>query len=146
MNNFDFSGRLANLYEKLSAEEVDALLITKVPNVTYFSGFRGDSSALIVGRNFRKLITDGRYTQQAKQETKNFQIVEQTEGLYKKLVEELKGCKKIGVEGRVMTVAQRDYLANELKGVEFKSVELDTLRQVKDAAEIAHKKSLRDCR
>ena len=136
MNNFDFSGRLANLYEKLSAEEVDALLITKVPNVTYFSGFRGDSSALLVGKNFRKLITDGRYTQQAKQETKNFQIVEQTEGLYKKLVEELKGCKKIGVEGSVMTVAQRDYLANELKGVEFKSVELDTLRQVKDAAEI----------
>ena len=136
MNNFDFSGRLANLYEKISAEEVDALLVTKVPNVTYFSGFRGDSSALLVGKNFRKLITDGRYTQQAKQETKNFQIVEQTEGLYKKLVEELKGCKKIGVEGTVMTVAQRDYLANELKGVEFKSVELDTLRQVKDAAEI----------
>lgn len=136
MNNFDFSGRLANLYEKISAEEVDALLVTKVPNVTYFSGFRGDSSALLVGKNFRKLITDGRYTQQAKQETKNFQIVEHTEGLYKKLVEELKGCKKIGVEGSVMTVAQRDYLANELKGVEFKSVELDTLRQVKDAAEI----------
>ena len=136
MNNFDFSGRLANLYEKISAEQVDALLVTKVPNVTYFSGFRGDSSALLVGRNFRKLITDGRYTQQAKQETKNFQIVEHTEGLYKKLVEELKGCKKIGVEGNVMTVAQRDYLANELKGVEFKSVELDTLRQIKDAAEI----------
>ncbi len=120
MNNFDFSGRLANLYEKISAEQVDALLVTKVPNVTYFSGFRGDSSALLVGKNFRKLITDGRYTQQAKQETKNFQIVEHTEGLYKKLVEELKGCKKIGVEGSVMTVAQRDYLANELKGVEFK--------------------------
>jgi len=136
MNNFDFSGRLANLYEKISAEQVDALLVTKVPNVTYFSGFRGDSSALLVGKNFRKLITDGRYTQQAKQETKNFQIVEHTEGLYKKLVEELKGCKKIGVEGNVMTVAQRDYLANELKGVEFKSVELDTLRQIKDAAEI----------
>ncbi len=136
MNNFDFSGRLANLYEKISAEEVDALLITKVPNVTYFSGFRGDSSALLVGKNFRKLITDGRYTQQAKQESKNFQIVEHTEGLYKKLVEELKGCKKIGVEGSVMTVAQRDYLAKELAGVEFKSVELDTLRQVKDAAEI----------
>lgn len=136
MNNFDFSGRLANLYEKISVEEVDALLVTKVPNITYFSGFRGDSSALLVGKNFRKLITDGRYTEQAKQETKNFQIVEHTEGLYKKLVEELKGCKKIGIEGTVMTVAQRDYLDREIKGVEFKSVELDTLRQVKDAAEI----------
>ena len=137
--SFDFSGRLASLYEKISAEEVDALLITKIANVTYFSGFRGDSSALLVGKNFRKLLTDGRYVEQAKRETKNFQIVEQTEGLYKKLVEEMKnsGCKKFGIESLDITVAKRDYLAKEFAGVEFKSVELDTLRQVKDAAEIA---------
>lgn len=139
MNNFDFSGRLANLYEKISAEEIDALIITKIANVTYFSGFRGDSSALLVGKNFRKLLTDGRYVEQAERESKNFQIVEQTEGLYKKLVEEMKasGCKKFGIESLDMTVAKRDYLAKEIADVEFKSVELDTLRQVKDAAEIA---------
>ena len=137
MNNFDFSGRLANLYEKISCEEVDALLVTKIANVTYFSGFRGDSSALLVGK-VRKLITDGRYIEQAKREVKNFQIVEQTEGLHKKIVEELKAlnCKKVGVEGSVMTVAERDYIAKEIPNVELKPVELDTLRQVKDAAEI----------
>ena len=137
--NFDFTERLANLYEKIFVEEVDALLITKIPNVTYFSGFRGDSSALLVGRNFRKLITDGRYIEQAQREAKNFQIIEQTEGLSKKIVEELKtsGCKKIGIEGLVMTVAEHDYLAKELKGVELKSIEIDKLRQVKDAAEIS---------
>lgn len=136
--SFDFSDRLARLLDKLAAEEVDALLITKVANVTYFSGFRGDSSALLVGKNIRKLITDGRYIEQAVLQTKNFTLVEQTEGLYKKIVEELKisACKKIGVEGRVMTIAERDYLAEELSDVEFKSVELDTLRQVKDAAEV----------
>ena len=135
---FDFSDRLARLLDKLAAEEVDALLITKVANVTYFSGFRGDSSALIVGKNIRKLMTDGRYIEQAVLQAKNFTLVEQTEGLLKKIVEELKisACKKVGVEGRVMTIAERDYLAEELFGVEFKSVELDTLRQVKDAAEI----------
>lgn len=136
--NFDFSDRLLRLYDKIAAEEVDAVLITKVANVTYFSGFRGDSSALLIGKNIRKLITDGRYTEQAVLQAKNFTLVEQTEGLYKKIVEELKisACKKIGVEGRVMTVAECDYLAEELKGVEFKSIELDALRQVKDAAEI----------
>lgn len=138
--NFDFANRLANLRDKLQAEEVDALLITKVANVTYFSGFRGDSSALIFGKNFRRLITDGRYTEQAVNESRNFTIVEQTEGLLKKIVEEIKslGCKKIGIEGLVMTVAQHAYLVKELAGVEFKSVELNTLRQVKDAAEIAN--------
>ncbi|MBR0260971.1 MAG: aminopeptidase P family protein [Selenomonadaceae bacterium] len=130
--------RLINLYEKISAEEVDSILITKIPNVTYLSGFRGDSSALFVGKNFRKLITDGRYTEQAIRQAKNFTLVEQTEGLYKKIVDEIKlsGCKKIGFEGLVMTVAEHSYLKKELEGVEFKSVELDTLRQVKDAAEI----------
>lgn len=130
--------RLINLYEKMSAEEVDALLITKIPNVNYFSGFSGDSSALLIGKNFRKLITDGRYTEQAIIQAKNFTLVEQTEGLYKKIVDEIKisGCKKIGFEGLVMTVAHHSYLKKELAEVEFKSVELDTLRQVKDAAEI----------
>ena len=135
---FDFADRLARLYDKISAEEVDALLITKVANVTYFSGFRGDSSALLIGKNIRKLITDGRYIEQAARQVKNFQIVKQTEGLYKKIVEELKtsGFRKVGFEGRVVSFAEADYLAKEVKGVKFKSVELDTLRQVKDAAEI----------
>ena len=130
--------RLINLQEKISAEKVDAILITKAPNVTYFSGFRGDSSALLIGKNFRKLITDGRYLEQAITEAKNFTIVQQTDGLRKKIVEEIKisGCKKVGFEGLVMTVAEHSYLKKELRGVEFKSVELDTLRQVKDTSEI----------
>ncbi len=45
---FDFSGRLANLCDKLYTEQVDAVIVTKVANVTYFSGFRGDSSALLL--------------------------------------------------------------------------------------------------
>ena len=90
IKQFDFGGRLASLYEKFFAEEVDALLITKIPNVTYFSGFQGDSSALFIGRNFLKLITDGRYTAQAITQAKNFTLVEQTEGLYKKIVDEIK--------------------------------------------------------
>ena len=136
---FDFDGRLVRLNEKISTEEVDAVLITKPTNVTYFSGFRGDSSALLVGKNFRRLITDARYTQQARRQAKNFFIVEQSEGLYKKIVDEIKiaGFRKIAVEGLVLTVAQQAYLAKEISGVEFKSAELDTLRQVKDAAEIA---------
>ena len=137
---FDFGGRLARLQEKISAEDVDAILITKAANVTYFSGFRGDSTALLIGKNFRKLITDGRYIEQVKQQTKNFELIEQTEGLYKKIIDVIKNCggKKIGFESLVMTVAQHNYLLKEIPNVEFKPLELDTLRQVKDAAEIAH--------
>ena len=137
--SFDFSGRLANLYDLLAAQEIDALLVTKPANVNYFSGFRGDSTALLIGKNFRQLVTDGRYIEQARRQTKNFALVEQTEGLYKKLVDVIKnsGCKKIGIEGLVMTVAQHAYLVKEIAGVEFKSVAVDSLRQVKDVSEVA---------
>ena len=139
-NNFDFSGRLANLLDKLKSEEVDAILITKGANVTYFSGFRGGSTVLLVGKNFRRLITDGRYIEQAIRQAKNFTLVEHVDGLYKKIVDEIKflRCKKVGFEGLTMTFAEHAYLQKELAGVEFKSIEVDTLRQVKDAAEIAH--------
>ncbi len=130
--------RLKNLYKKISAEEIDAVIIYKAANVFYFSGFRGDSTILLIGKNFLKLITDSRYIEQARLQTKNFEIVKQEDGLFKKLIEEIKSCgaKKFGFEGRVLTFDEYNNLKENLAGVELKSVELDSLRQIKDAAEI----------
>lgn len=135
---FDFDSRLKNLAKKILAEEVDAVLINKTANLFYFSGFRGDSAVLFIGKNFCKLITDGRYTEQASQQTKNFEIIKHTEGLFKKIEEEVKnsGIKKLGFEGKVLTFAEYNHLKENLPNVELKSVELDELRQIKDAAEI----------
>ena len=132
--------RLQNLYQKIAAEEIDAVIIYKAANVFYFSGFRGDSTILLIGRDFLKLITDSRYTEQAKLQTKNFEIVQQDEGLFKKLVEVMKSCdaKKFGFEGTVLTFDEYNKLKEDLPNVELKSVELDSLRQVKDAAEISN--------
>ena len=131
--------RLQNLYKKISAEEIDAVIIYKPANVFYFSNFRGDSTILLIGKNFRRLITDSRYTEQARLQTKNFEIVKQDEGLFKKLIEEIKSCgaKKFGFEGRVLTFDEYNNLKENLPGVELKSIELDSLRQIKDAAEIS---------
>lgn len=136
---FDFEMRLKNLATKILTEEVDAVLISKAANIFYFSGFRGDSSVLLIGKNFCKLITDSRYTEQAARQTKNFEIVKQTEGLYKKIEEEIKNCgiKKLGFEGKVLTFAEYSHLQENLSEVELKSVELDELRQIKDAKEIS---------
>jgi len=136
---FNFEMRLNNLTKKILAEEVDAVLVSKTANLFYFSGFRGDSSVLLVGKNFCKLITDARYTEQAARQTKNFEIVKQTEGLFKKIEEEIKNCgiKKLGFEGKILTFAEYSHLKENLPEVELKSVELDELRQVKDAKEIS---------
>lgn len=130
--------RLKNLCNKIISEEIEAVLITKTANLFYFSGFRGDSTILLISKNFCKLITDGRYTEQAELQTKNFEIIKHTDGLLKKIVEEIKNSnlKKIGFEGRSMSFADYNSLREELPDVEFKSVELDSLRQIKDDTEI----------
>ena len=130
--------RIQNLYQKLNAEEIDAIIIHKSANVFYFSGFRGDSTILLIGKNFRKLITDSRYIEQAKLQTEDFEIVKQEDGLFKKLIDEIKSCglKKFGFEGRVLTFDEYTKLKENLSDVELKSVEVDSLRQIKDATEI----------
>ncbi len=139
MASFNFSARIDKLCKKIGAENLDAVIVYKAANVHYFSGFRGDSSILLIGKNFRKFITDGRYIEQAKLQTKNFEIIEHRNGLFKKLAEEIKitGAKILGFEGRVVTFDEYTSLKENLSGVELKSVEIDSLRQIKDAAEIS---------
>ncbi len=137
-SEFDFSSRLKKLNEKIFSGDVEGILISKPENIFYFSGFRGDSTILFVTKNFRKLVTDGRYTEQAKLQAKNFEIVEQREGLFKKVAEEVKnsGAKKICFEGGITTFNEYIYLRENLPGVELHSGEVDSLRQVKDEKEI----------
>lgn len=132
--------RLKNLAAKIASENLDAIIVSKPENVHYLSGFRGDSTVLLIAENSRKLITDGRYTEQAALQTTNFDIVEHTDGLHKRLAAEIKiaRAKNVGFEGRVLTFDEYTNLSGNLDGVALKSVEVDSLRQIKDAAEIAN--------
>lgn len=138
MEQFNFSARLERLLQKISAEEVDAILIYKPENVYYFSGFNGDSTILFISKNFRKLITDGRYNEQAESQAKNFEVIKHTDGLFTKLADEVKNSavKILGFEGNFFTFDAHASLKEKIPDVELKSVEVNSLRQVKDAAEI----------
>jgi Xaa-Pro aminopeptidase len=62
---------------------VDALLITHPPDVRYLTGFTGSNAALVLlasaggrgKRNFAMLFTDGRYIEQARQETQGAHVI-----------------------------------------------------------------------
>ena len=60
------SYRLAALRAFLDEKTVNAVLVNKLANIRYFSGFTGDSTVLIITRKKNILVTDGRYTEQAK--------------------------------------------------------------------------------
>jgi Xaa-Pro aminopeptidase len=75
--------RLKKIRKTMSDRGMNGLLITKVANVTYATGFLGDDSwALITPKN-AYLLTDSRYTEQALKECPACKVIERKEGLAK---------------------------------------------------------------
>ena len=56
--------RQARLDEVLREEGLDALLISSPVNVTYLTGFSGESSYLVLTRERPILVSDFRFTEQ----------------------------------------------------------------------------------
>ena len=136
----NMESRIERLRTLLSERELDAVLVTKEVNLHYFSGFCGDSTVLIVTADHLTLVTDSRYTEQAAEEASAFEVVEQTGGLYQKAAALLKEyrVKTVGFEGNVLTYSAYMQLKELLAGIAFETaLNLDVLRQVKDADEIA---------
>lgn len=132
--------RLAALRALLAEKGLDAVIVTKYVNLNYFSGFRGDDTTLVISGDRTLLITDSRYTEQAKNQAEGFGVVEQKDGLLAKTAEIIRelGCKKVGFEGNDLVYDRYARLKELLEGVDFSQpLVLDSLRQVKDEEEIA---------
>lgn len=133
--------RLDRFRHLVRQEKLDAFLVADAANVTYLSGFRGDSSYLLVGRTRAWLITDGRYTEQATAEAPDCEVVRHTVSLVKSAASLAASARvrTLGFEPNVLTVATHGDLAKELKRTRTvpKKGLVEKLRQVKDRAEIA---------
>lgn len=128
--------RLLRLREKLAATGADALLVTTPANVRYISGFGTPEDAVVlVRREDAVLLTDGRYTAQAQEQSAlPFEIVT---GLHGAAAERAQG-RKLAVEGDAMNLSQYRALANQLGYDPVVTEGLFTpLRLVKSADEIA---------
>ncbi len=120
-------------------EGIDVLIVNKPVHLHYFSGFRGDDSNLIISMDRAILVTDSRYTEQAAEEADGFEILRQENGLWKKTAECLKEIKAgiVGFESNALLFADYQRLGKLLEPTELKGVQLDDLRQVKDADELS---------
>src|SRR6476661_9948021 len=118
----DHRGRQQRLQNSLSANRLDALLVTHPPNLRYLCGFTGSSGALLLTGTKRVFITDGRYTGQARAEVQSSQIVIARQGTLAAAATWLsahrkkggRASSKVGSEGEHMTVAARSRLAGTL--------------------------------
>src|SRR5579872_7430657 len=70
----DHGGRFRRLQQRISEHRLDVLLVGHLPNIRYLCGFTGSAGLLLVTDNDKILFTDGRYTQQAREEAKAVKV------------------------------------------------------------------------
>lgn len=132
--------RLAGIRALMEEKGLDAVVINKLVNLHYFSGFTGDDTLLVITKKTAQLVTDFRYMEQAANQAQLFEIVEQKHGLLKKAAECIRaqGCKKVGFEGNALLYDDFAELGRLLPGIDFcTALTLDTLRQIKDEEELS---------
>lgn len=139
-----FVQRRNRLLPLLERAQVDLFLVTCEKNVSYLTGFTGDSTWLIAGADRSLLVSDGRYTDQLLEEcpgleprirTPQITLQEAAAAAIRDL-----SPRRVGFEAHVMPVALRDQLAALLSGTELVSINgaiESELRAVKDDQEIA---------
>jgi len=71
----DHLSRQKKLAEALQAEGLDGFAVTHPPNLRYLCGYSGSNGLLLVLDERRIFFTDGRYTEQARQEVRGARVV-----------------------------------------------------------------------
>src|ERR1700730_6016853 len=105
----DFFSRRERLWQSVQSEGLDGLLVTSPVNVTYLTGFSGDSSYLALTARQSVLISDGRFTEQIAEECPGLEahirpttqiMPEMTGAVLQSL-----GARNVGYESSHLTVA-----------------------------------------
>ena len=106
-------GRLQKLRPAIAHQSLDALLVSKTENYRYLSGFTGSSGWLLISDNQAILATDFRYTEQAKKEASQFNVI-QIKGDLNDWLPELAsefGWQKLGFEANFVPFAIYQHVA-----------------------------------
>ncbi len=131
--------KLRNLLKKTDAQ---ALLVTEVHNVTYLTGFTGDSSFLLLTKDDELILSDKRYTTQLEEECPDLKF--EVRGPDVKILEHLGKVAKrmklgsMAFESHVVTHAVVGAMEKQLPKTELvPTTELvEQLRMIKDKDEI----------
>lgn len=149
MDNIEVRRRIKAVRRQFAVQGIDALLVMGTENVRYLTGFRGhDSWALVLGRSVY-LLTDSRYTEQARQECLGCTIIQRKESLIKEadaVLQKTGGVTLLGVEDRCSVALLkriRKGLSTKLKPVgdiveKVRAIKIDDeVRLIRKAGKIA---------
>ena len=144
----EIGARLDRLRAGFDAAGVDALFVTRLPNVRYLTGFTGSAGMLLVTAADALFVTDGRYRDQASDQLAAAGVAARvaigaTQAVQRDVVSAAvadAGIGRLGLEAHGVTWAQQRTFADEW----FPAVELlattdvvESLRILKDPGEVA---------
>jgi Xaa-Pro aminopeptidase len=132
--------RRRNIRRQLREQDIDGLILTKSVDVTYVTAFTGHDSWALITKSSVHLLTDSRYTEQARKECLRTTLVERRGSIAKaagKLVQKLKSVRNVAIS-RSMSLAAYETLKKNV-GIPLRKVDglLEAARSIKDSAEIA---------
>jgi Xaa-Pro aminopeptidase len=141
MLGMDYSGRQKRFQQTISDQKLDGFLVTHAANLRYLCGYTGSNGLLLVVEGRRVFFTDGRYTEQAREEVKGARVVIPKGSLMAaaaKLLER-SGKAVIGFEADLTTVAAAEQMKQVApKGIRWRAASGLVMRQrlIKDAEEL----------
>jgi Xaa-Pro aminopeptidase len=145
MKPMDVASRIPRLRQAFPEAECDALLVTRLVNIRYLTGFTGSAALLLVTPDELVFVTDGRYRDQSAMELALAGVearirIGLTAGAQKEMLqEEAADIARLGLEAAAVTWAQQRKFDSEW----FEEAQLvptdglvEELRKVKDAGEV----------
>jgi Xaa-Pro aminopeptidase len=138
-----FAHRRDRLTRSVSEAGVDLLLVNSSVNVSYLTNFSGDSSWLVIGPKRCLLVSDGRYTEQIRDECRGLDVhIRRTEQTVIQALGEILpklGVGNVGVEAAHLSLAEFETMKESAKSLAWSPQKklVETLRLIKDAGELA---------
>jgi len=131
--------RRERLLAQASDRAVDALLVTRLVNVRYLTGFTGSNGALLLLPGAAVLATDGRYATQASEQASDFDLLVDRD-LMSSLIRRASEARvqRLGFEDYDVTVARHALMSQRADGIALVPIgqAVEALRAVKDESEL----------
>lgn len=131
--------RLMHLRKFLQSHDLSGMIISKPENRRYFSGFTGSSGMLLITDAHSYLLTDFRYTEQARSQAASFEVIQCGSNFSSEIYKLVSGSKlhAVGFESDFITFDVYNDFKTEFKNVNLIAVKLDKLRMIKSKRELS---------
>ena len=132
------TARLARLGGKAFREEIDAFYVSALANIRYLTGFTGSAGHLLIEPGRATLFVDGRYDEQAREQTSGIDVRVSPTDPFVALLGEIRQRRlvRIGVERNRLSLAAYERLREVRKKIHPLDGVVEELRAVKSAEEI----------